>query len=114
MYENKSKPLASKKAFQKRLFFHVLIAILLVLITLIIGILGHIYFDDMQVTNAFVASITLVSGLGLSILPETTAGQVFASIYGMLSSYIYVATSSIVLAPVFHRILHKFHLDESY
>lgn len=112
MYESKSKPLISKSAFGKRLFFHMLIAFLLVIFTLAIGIAGHVYFDNMKLSSALIASITLTSGLGLSILPESTSGQLFTSLYGIFSGYVYIVTSSIVIAPIAHRALHKFHLDE--
>nr|WP_158651868.1 hypothetical protein [Marinobacterium profundum] len=112
MYESKSKPLASGKEFGKRIIFHVLAAFILVVVALAIGVAGHVYFDDMKLARALIASITLTSGLGLSILPETTPGQLFASLYGIFSGYVYIATSSIVIAPILHRLLHKFHLDE--
>ncbi|UZE95502.1 hypothetical protein [Alkalimarinus alittae] len=112
MYESKSKRLASRKAFRRRMFFHILSAITLVILTLAIGVGGHVYFDDMAPGSALIASITLTSGLGLSILPETTSGQLFTSLYGIFSGYVYIVTSSIVIAPILHRVLHKFHLDE--
>lgn len=112
MYESKSKSLITRKAFRKRMIFHVLLAVLVVVITLVVGVAGHIYFDDMAPGTALIASITLTSGLGLSIIPETTAGQLFTSFYGIFSGYVYIATSTIVIAPILHRILHKFHLDE--
>lgn len=112
MYENKNEPLLTKSAFRIRVFYHVLAAFALLLVTLALGIAGHMYFDGMALTSALVASITLMSGLGLSILPESVAGQLFASVYGILSSYLYIATSSIVIAPILHRLLHKFHLQD--
>lgn len=113
MYEHKSKPLLSKKEFGKRVFVHVLVALLLVALTLVIGTAGHVYFDNMGLVEALVASITLTSGLGISILPETTSGLLFASLYGIISSYVYLATTSIVLAPILHRLFHKFHLENN-
>lgn len=111
MYESKHKPLVSAKKFRQRLFFHVLAALVIVMTTLVVGVLGHVYFDDMDLNSAIVAAITLAGGLGLTILPESTAGQLFASLYGILSGYVYIATSSIVLAPIAHRLFHKFHLN---
>ena len=70
------------------------------------------YFDNMPFTRALVASTTLMSGLGLSIIPDSVEGQLFTSLYGILSGYIYIAISSIVVAPILHRMLHKFHIDE--
>ena len=112
MYESKHKPLVSGKVFRKRLYHHIFMAFLIVLLTLVIGVAGHVYYDDMAIGSALVASITLAGGLGLTIIPETTAGQLFASLYGVLSGYVYIATSSIVIAPIAHRILHKLHLED--
>ncbi len=113
MYEHKSKPLLSKKEFSRRVFLHLIVAMVLLVFTLTIGTAGHIYFDNMKLVEALVASITLTSGLGISILPETTSGLLFASLYGIISSYVYIATTSIVLAPILHRLFHKFHLESN-
>ena len=112
MYENKNTPLISKRMFRRRMIYHVLAALSLFLVALAIGVAGHMEFDSMPFTKALVASVTLISGLGLSVFPETTVGQLFASFYGILSGYIYIMTSSIVIAPILHRLLHKFHLSE--
>tara|TARA_R110002074_G_scaffold314473_2_gene484880 strand:- start:232 stop:585 length:354 start_codon:yes stop_codon:yes gene_type:complete len=95
------------------MFFHVLAAFILVIITLVAGIAWHIYFDNMEPVTTLIASITLTRGLGLSILPETILVQLFASLYGILSGYVYLATSTIEIAPIFHRIVHELHLMNS-
>ncbi|WP_298185176.1 hypothetical protein [uncultured Pseudomonas sp.] len=112
MYESKSSLLIDKKAFRRRVGLHVLVAFTLVVLTLMLGIAGHVYFDDMALDAALVASITLTSGLGLSVIPESTAGKLFTSLFGIFSGYVYIATSTIVIAPILHRLLHKFHLDQ--
>ncbi|MEJ6655884.1 MAG: hypothetical protein QNL70_07745 [Pseudomonas sp.] len=112
MYESKTQPLTTSKAFRMRMYLHVLLALLLILVMLLAGTVGHVYFDDMEPSRALVASLTLSSGLGLSILPSSLSGQLFASIYGVFSNYVFIATCTIVLAPLVHRVFHKFHLDE--
>lgn len=112
MYENKGKPLLSKTAFKKRILTHFFGAFVLVVLTLTVGTAGHIYFDDMELRTALIASITLSSGLGLSVLPESDSGKLFTSFYGIFSGYVYIATSSMIIAPILHRVLHKLHLDE--
>lgn len=72
MYENKNKSLIDRKSFGKRIVFHVLAAFVLVVGTLAVGVAGHVYFDNMELSTALVASITLTSGLGVSVFPETT------------------------------------------
>lgn len=110
MYETRHSPLISRAQFHRRLIAHLLVALGVLVLSLAIGVAGHMYFDDMGLVSAVVASTTLMSGLGLSILPDSVSGQLFASLYGIFCGYIYVATSGIIIAPLLHRMLHKFHM----
>jgi hypothetical protein len=40
------------------------------------------------------------------------AAKIFASAYALFSGLIFIAVMGLVLSPVVHRILHKFHVDE--
>jgi hypothetical protein len=40
-----------------------------------------------------------------------SAAKLFASGYALFSGIVFLSAVGIVLAPVFHRILHKFHLE---
>jgi uncharacterized membrane protein YhiD involved in acid resistance len=42
----------------------------------------------------------------------TTAAKIFASAYALFSGLIFIGVMGIVLMPVAHRLLHKFHFDE--
>jgi hypothetical protein len=110
MYEAKNSPLISRAKFRRRLIVHMLMALGILLLSLTVGVAGHMYFDGMGLVSAVVASTTMMSGLGLSILPDSVSGQLFASLYGIFCGYIYVATSGIIIAPLLHRMLHKFHI----
>lgn len=111
MYENIRTPIISKARFRRRVLLHVIAALGLLLVTLTIGVAGHVFYDAMPFSRAVVASTTLMSGLGLSIVPDSIEGQLFASAYGILCGYVYIATSSMVVAPLLHRMLHTFHMD---
>jgi hypothetical protein len=43
---------------------------------------------------------------------EDTPSKIFATAYALFSGVVFLSAVSIVLAPVFHRVLHHFHLDE--
>jgi len=45
-------------------------------------------------------------------LPNETA-KLFASGYALFSGLVFIAIMGIILAPVTHRMLHAFHIDES-
>lgn len=61
---------------------------------------------------ALVASTALMNGLGISVLPKSITGQLFASLYGILRGYVYVATGSTVIASVLHRVSQVLDDDE--
>ncbi|MEO6567712.1 MAG: hypothetical protein ABIO94_03035 [Opitutaceae bacterium] len=44
---------------------------------------------------------------------STTSSKLFASGYAMFSGVVFLSSIGLVLAPLFHRILHKFHLDDA-
>jgi len=43
----------------------------------------------------------------------TTTSKLFASGYALFSGIVFLSSVGLVLAPIFHRILHKFHLDDT-
>jgi hypothetical protein len=54
----------------------------------------------------------ILGGMGpIKELPNESA-KIFASIYALCSGLIFIGLMGIVLAPVAHRIMHKFHVDE--
>jgi hypothetical protein len=45
--------------------------------------------------------------------PQTPGGKLFAGFYALYSGMVFLVAAGIVLSPVMHRVLHKFHwLDE--
>jgi hypothetical protein len=43
---------------------------------------------------------------------NSDAAKVFASAYALFSGLVFISATGILLAPIFHRVLHKFHLEE--
>lgn len=112
MYESKSEPILSLDRFYRRLSAHVLAAMLLVAVTLLVGVLGHIWLEAFSWHDALLNTALIVAGAGPYIMPATVAGKVFLAVYSAAVSLLFVAMLGIILAPVVHRIAHKFHLDD--
>jgi ABC-type lipopolysaccharide export system ATPase subunit len=53
----------------------------------------------------------ILSGMGPLGALKTTAGKIFAGFYAIFSGLIIVIATGIVLAPIFHRVLHHFHVE---
>jgi hypothetical protein len=55
----------------------------------------------------------ILTGMGPVDPIKTTGSKFFASAYALFSGVIFLTSIGIVLAPVFHRVVHKFHLEDS-
>jgi hypothetical protein len=42
---------------------------------------------------------------------NTTAGKLFASFYALFAGMVFLVAVGVMVTPVFHRILHHFHLE---
>jgi len=40
------------------------------------------------------------------------ASKIFASLYALFSGLMFIGIMGVVLSPIVHRFLHKFHVDE--
>lgn len=109
MYESKYDPPMPGINFTRRLLLHALGAVLLLIRSLGIGVFGYCYFEGLSVPDAFHNSAILLGGRGVRISPTTTSGKLFAGVYSLYSNLIFIATLSLIVAPIAHRILHKFH-----
>ena len=66
----------------------------------------------MDYTDSFVNAAMIVSGMGPMSPLDTPSGKLFAEIYAIACSLLIVAIAGLILAPLFHRLLHRFHVDE--
>ena len=55
----------------------------------------------------------ILGGMGPVDPLGNPAAKVFASVYALFSGLILVGAVGLALAPVFHRLLHRFHIDDA-
>ncbi|MBV6274122.1 two pore domain potassium channel family protein [Alcaligenaceae bacterium CGII-47] len=112
MYESKDQAILSTERFVRRMVLHVLYALLLIALTLLVGMAGHLWLEPPGWHDALLNTALIVGGIGPYILPETVAGKIFFSLYSIFVGLVFMATLGLTLAPVAHRLIHKFHLDD--
>jgi hypothetical protein len=78
---------------------------------LIVGMAGYGYYEGMALADSFANAAMILSGMGPLGKLKTTGGKIFAGCYALLSGLIIIIATSFILAPVFHRVLHHFHLE---
>jgi hypothetical protein len=84
----------------------------LTVVGLAIGIAGYAGFEGMSLTDSFLNAAMILSGMGPATELKTEAGKVFAGFYAIFSGLIIVIATGFVLAPIFHRVLHSFHVEQ--
>lgn len=112
MYEHHSKPLLPKKEFYNRLFRNFFWGGIIVALSLLIGILGYHYTENLSWLDSLLNASMILTGMGPVNQMTTSIGKLFASFYAIFSGVVFLTTIAFVLAPVAHRFLHKFHLQE--
>jgi len=98
--------------FIRRLLIHFAASLALLAGSLGIGIWGYQHYEHMSWTNAFVNAAMLLGGMGPVDRPVTLAGKVFAGIFALYAGLLFMVCAALVLTPVLHRVLHRFHVEE--
>ena len=111
MYEHRSKPLLPRHAFYARLARSIWFGLLLMAGALGVGIVGYHFFEDLPWIDAFANASMILSGMGPLAPIQTSGGKIFAGCYALFSGLAFVTIVGVIFAPVFHRFLHKFHLE---
>jgi len=73
---------------------------------------GYMHFERLRLLDAFLNAAMLLGGMGPIEQPQTDGGKLFAGIYALYAGLVVLAVAGIILAPMMHRFLHRFHLEE--
>jgi hypothetical protein len=111
MYERRHHPLASRRVYLRRVAANVLFASNIVAISLLGGVVGYKHLEHMNWIDALLNASMIMGGMGPVDLLKTDAGKLFASFYALYSGLVLLLTAGIILAPVVHRLMHRFHCE---
>ncbi len=111
MFEKRHEPLLPTYRFAIRLARSILIGLLFITIALCIGMFGYHGFEKMSWVDAFGNAAMILSGMGPLTPLYTNPGKIFAGFYALFSGLIFILIIGIVLAPIIHRLFHRFHLS---
>ena len=111
-YEHRTQSLASRKKFIRRLLWHILAALLIILVALGIGVLGYHQTEGLSWIDALLNSSMILGGMGPVAELHTISGKLFASFYALFAGMIFLVVIGLMLAPIAHRLLHWLHLEE--
>lgn len=109
MYEPIIHPPIPPKRFVRRMLRHAAAAIALLILSIVIGMAGYEHFEQLSWRSAFLNSAMLLGGMGPVDAPQTDGGKLFAGLYALYAGLAFLVVAGLILAPLVHRIMHKFH-----
>lgn len=115
MYEPKSVPPISTSLFARRLLRHAGYGGVLIVVSLLLGTAGFKHWAGQDSLTAFENSAMSLGGMGPVGEADKyrDSGKWFAAFFALYAGLVLLVVAGVLIAPVFHRILHRFHWDEA-
>jgi hypothetical protein len=112
-YEGMHEPLLSIAEYRRRLARHASFALAVIGGSLAVGVVGYRLAGHYGWLDCLYNAAMILGGMGpvsgdASVTPA--AVKWFASFYALYSGVALLTSVSVLLAPVVHRVLHRFHL----
>jgi hypothetical protein len=113
MSHTKHPRLAPVHIFVRRFLRNLVIGSAVMLLSLGVGMIGYSHFEKMNWVDAYVNATMILSGMGPVDVLHTEGGKLFAGTYALFSGVVFLVVIAIIIAPVFHRFMHKFLIKDS-
>ena len=110
-FERRHETLLSRRRFAKRISMFVLLAVAAETLIICIGSVGYHYLEGLGWLDAALNTAMVITGNGPPYEVQSDAGKIFQIVFSLLGVIVFALVVSVVLAPVFHRVLHAFHAD---
>ena len=110
-FERPHQRVISRRRFARRMLVAIGLWCAIAAVGLIIGMAGYAFLGNMPAADAFVNAAMILSGMGPVDKLDTIAAKIFAGCYAIFSGLVIVIATGFVLAPIFHRVLHRFHVE---
>jgi hypothetical protein len=111
LFEGRGEPLISRRAFAGRLARSVGITLMIAAGSLLAGSVGYRIAADLPWVDALLNASMILTGMGPVDRMTTTGGKLFAAAYALYSGIAFISMVGVVVVPVIHRIVHRFHID---
>jgi len=102
----------SRARFVRRFLAHFAIAVAATLVSIGIGMAGYVHYEHLSATDAFLNVAMLLGGMGPVNPPMSEGGKLFAGFFALYAGLFFIVVAGLLVAPVLHRLMHRFHWDE--
>lgn len=109
--ERLGQPLAPFSRFLYRLGRNFLATLGIVAFSLALGTCGYHYFGGVSWLDGFLNASMILTGMGPVDRMQTDEGKLFAAFYALYSGLAFLTMVVVLITPVYHRLIHRFHLE---
>jgi len=109
--EHKNSQLLSRGDFFVRMGWYVFFGCLFLACSLGLGTVGYHITANLGWVDAFLNASMILTGMGPVDKLETQTAKIFASFYAIFSGVAFLTFCGVLFTPIYHRFIHKFHLD---
>lgn len=113
MFESRRQRLIPRRHFVWRVVWSVALSAAIAAVALAIGILGYHQFAGLAWIDALHNASMILGGMGPVAEMKSDAAKLFSSACALFCGLVFIGIVAVTLAPLLHRILHRFHIDES-
>jgi hypothetical protein len=110
--ERRGQPLAPRWLFFRRLVINVGIALVVVLVSLGVGMVGYHTLEGLNWLESFGHAAMILGGMGPYDEPSNDSAKLFEGLYALYSGLLLIGVTGLILSPVFHRVMHQLHLPD--
>lgn len=110
-FESRTQSVIPPHLFLVRLAHSGMVAVVLISVSLLVGMVGYHDLEGLSWIDAFLNASMLLGGMGPVNTPLTFGGKLFAGLYALYCGLAVILVAGVMLAPIAHRILHRFHME---
>jgi hypothetical protein len=112
LLEHRSQPLLPRRLFVRRLLRYGMYSLVVIVFSMFLGMIGYHCLGRLGWIDAYLNAAMILTGMGPVDPMPTTAGKLFSGLYAIYSGVIFLSVVAMMLAPLAHRMLHVFHLEQ--
>jgi hypothetical protein len=112
VFERRHQPLLPFRAFVRRQARSAMVFAAVVSVSLAIGTVGYHFLAGLEWIDSLLNAAMILTGMGPVAILSTPGAKLFAAGYALFSGIVFLVSVGILVTPLLHRLLHRFHLDE--
>jgi hypothetical protein len=110
-FEHRNQPPLAPHHYRRRVLLHASYAALALSGSLAVGVAGYHWLGGFGWVDSILNASMILGGMGPVGELTATPAKLFASAYALFSGVLFIGLAGLLIAPVFHRVLHRFHWE---